>query len=338
MSGSGQYQVIITFNSVYKSSDYGETWNLVNFPKIIQINLINISISISGQYQTIVEQNGIYISRDYGNSWILSLSGNFVGLSMSSSGQYQTVINLNELSIYTSNNYGNTWIKNTFDYSPYSLNKIKISSTGQYQLVAGDNSPIYISSDYGNNWIMYNLSPITNWGGIAISSSGQYVSGVIVNDRIYTCNNLINLGLSENTIGNKLLYNIDNNQLYNTSKTFVIEHPIDNDKYLVHSCIEGPESGVFYRGDGEIVNNEYTTIELPEYVSSFAKDFNIQITPIYNGSKKKYNVSKVENNKFKVYGNNGCFFWIVHAKRSDIIVEPSKKNIILKGHGPYKWI
>ena len=52
---------------------------------------------------------------------------------------------------------------------------------------------------------------------------------------------------------------------YNTksAKTFVIDNPIHNDKYLVHSCLEGPEAGVYYRGEGEITNNKCVEIQLP---------------------------------------------------------------------------
>ena len=48
--------------------------------------------------------------------------------------------------------------------------------------------------------------------------------------------------------------------------------------------------------------------------------------------------SKVENNEFTVYGKNSEFFWSVYGKRNSIIVEPLKKDVEVKGNGPYKWI
>ena len=36
------------------------------------------------------------------------------------------------------------------------------------------------------------------------------------------------------------------------AKTFVIDHPDDENKYLVHVCLEGPEAGVYYRGKAEV--------------------------------------------------------------------------------------
>jgi hypothetical protein len=94
-----------------------------------------------------------------------------------------------------------------------------------------------------------------------------------------------------------------------TSKSFIIDHPIDNDKYLIHVCLEGPESGVYYRGKSEINNNHFVTIELPHYVKNLATDLTIQITPIY--SETPYyplQTSEVFDNKFNVYRKNGKFY------------------------------
>jgi hypothetical protein len=125
---------------------------------------------------------------------------------------------------------------------------------------------------------------------------------------------------------------------YNDTKTFVIEHPNNVDKFLVHGCLEGPEAGVYYRGKDQIVNNEFVDIELPNYVEKLAKNFTIQINPIYNGKLIMLNSSEVENNKFRVYGENSTFHWIVYGKRHDITVEPDKTSVVLKGSGPYLYI
>ena len=122
------------------------------------------------------------------------------------------------------------------------------------------------------------------------------------------------------------------------AKSFIIQHPVDNNKYLVHFCIEGPEVGVYYRGKSEIINNEYVDIELPNYVEKFAFDFTVNINPIYNGKIITLNSSEIENNKFRVYGENSKFHWIVYGKRYDIIVEPNKTDVVVKGEGPYLYI
>jgi hypothetical protein len=107
----------------------------------------------------------------------------------------------------------------------------------------------------------------------------------------------------------------------------------------VHGCLEGPESGVYYRDKASITNHKYVEIVLPNYVSKIATNFTIQITPIYTGPPiKSYNVTELIDNKFSVYGDNGPFYWIVHGKRLSIEVEPDKKSVEVKGSGPYKWI
>jgi hypothetical protein len=143
----------------------------------------------------------------------------------------------------------------------------------------------------------------------------------------------------ETSTGNGVWYDTTS-QLYkyDAAKTFVIDNPVNPNKYLVHACLEGPEAGVYYRGKGEIVNDNSIVIELPYYVSALATDFTIQVTPIYDGKVKSFGVSEIVDNKFTVYGENGKFYWIVHGSRSDIDVDPNKTTVEIKGSGPYLWI
>jgi hypothetical protein len=140
---------------------------------------------------------------------------------------------------------------------------------------------------------------------------------------------------------NYLVYNPTTGRIsYNvtSTKSFVIDHPLNNEKYLVHACLEGPEAGVYYRGKSEITNNEFVDITLPDYTHNFEK-LSVQLTPI-----QKYNELSSEftelnqNNKIRVYGNNGKFFWTVFLKRYDIITEPLKNSVQVHGDGPYKFI
>jgi hypothetical protein len=124
-------------------------------------------------------------------------------------------------------------------------------------------------------------------------------------------------------------------------KSFIVDHPLNAEKYLVHACLEGPEAGVYYRGKGEIIDGTSVTIQLPDYVSKLARNFTIQVTSIYSKERREPNLlqaSEVENNEFKVYGNNGKFYWIVYGLRNEILVEPDKGSINVNGDGPYKWI
>ena len=62
------------------------------------------------------------------------------------------------------------------------------------------------------------------------------------------------------------------------TKIFVIDHPTKKENYLVHACLEGPEAGVYYRGIGKIINNNYAIIELPDYWDGLIDPETITVT------------------------------------------------------------
>ena len=125
---------------------------------------------------------------------------------------------------------------------------------------------------------------------------------------------------------------------YEQGKTFIIDHPQDSEKYLVHACLEGPEVGVYYRGKSEVTNDISVTVNLPNYISGWATDFTITVTAVYDGKLKLYNTSEItDEGAFTVYGENGTFNWLAIGKRGNINPEPNKNEIIVKGDGPYKY-
>jgi hypothetical protein len=260
------------------------------------------------------------VSSNYGNSFTLinTINDRFVSIYVSASGQYQTAVS--NLNLYISIDYGNTWSLKTQSSPPLSgilWKSASISYTGQYQ-VASSISTVYISSDYGNTW---SISNVFNSGAnnistfSAISASGQYISVAIFNQNI-----------------------ISSNIYLSQAKSFIIDHPFDYSKYLIHACLEGPEAGVYYRGRGEITNNSCVEICLPNYVCDFARNFTIKVTSIYDGTPPKtYSPGEIINNRFNVYGENGQFYWTVTGSRGSILIEPEKSSIIVRGDGPYKW-
>jgi len=133
----------------------------------------------------------------------------------------------------------------------------------------------------------------------------------------------------------------DNTIKKSSVKTFVIDHPNEQNKFLVHACLEGPEAGVYYRGRARIENNEFVTIQLPSYVNTLATNFTVHVTQIYEEETKdvfcSFKATDVVNNKFNVYGKNSAFFWVVYGERLAIETEPSK-DVPVHGSGPYMWI
>lgn len=127
---------------------------------------------------------------------------------------------------------------------------------------------------------------------------------------------------------------------YNSNKTFVIQHPIDPDRYLVHACLEGPEAGVYYRGKDTIPSLGIVTIKLPHYATKVARDFTVHVTPIGHPVKLAITTTEVtEDGTFTVQGYPGQkIHWIVYGTRNTIDTEPFKFQVNVKGEGPYKYI
>ena len=131
-------------------------------------------------------------------------------------------------------------------------------------------------------------------------------------------------------------------------KSFIIEHPLDEEKYLIHGTLEGPEGAVYYRGTSQLKNGK-AEITLPDYFEALTRKQGrtILLTNIDGFDKlavKKINNHKINNGKCIVFSDNidsnQEFDWEVKAIRSDVSplnVEPYKKDINVRGEGPYKY-
>jgi photosystem II stability/assembly factor-like uncharacterized protein len=375
VSASGMYQSLCTNNGsglgyIYTSNDYGLTWKQNTVSSLNQ-PWTSISISKSGQYQSVCYQkynnnNGyIYTSSNYGATWrqiAFTTSGyNWKSICVSDSGQYQTA---NDSSYFwISNDYGNTWSQVTLTNTLYytGCTSFSMSSSGQYQVGTGSsNTYILFSFDYGNTWLYISLG--TNlFTSVSISASGQYISACTNGGTVWKCinsapNGVVSVG--NYPTSNKPSYGITGSIYYNSTiagasglqvstgsewssvKSFVIEHPDDSAKYLVHGCLEGPEAGVYYRGRGEITNDEFVEIKLPAYVKNLANELTVQITPIYEGKKITtiLSATEIKDNAFNVHGSNCKFHWTVFGQRTPINAEIYKNDVNVKGDGPYKWL
>jgi hypothetical protein len=136
-----------------------------------------------------------------------------------------------------------------------------------------------------------------------------------------------------------LVYNTGTSEIaYNTTKTFVINHPTDESKYLVHSCVEGPDTGLLYRGKSEIPeNHNQVCIQIPQYAVKIGTNWSIQLTAIGNNDNSSLSCSELDQTgQFFVYGKETSkFFWNVYGQRELFEVEPSKNEYILVGNAPY---
>jgi hypothetical protein len=360
MSASGRYQSAASnVGFIYLSSDYGST---LTQSSSLSLAWNGIAVSATGQYQNAAANTAttgtIYVSSNYGSTWTSKESQrNWRGTAVSASGKYQAAC-VSDSNMYVSIDYGNTW---TARATTAGWRTVSISASGQYMVACRAGNPtanLILSIDYGFTWTF--VAPLAAWRAVAISSSGQYITGSGGNGT-YTCYNsvysqgVVSIGgytsgqgitgargslYYDDVIGGASGLQIADGSTWRNVKSFVIDHPIDTSKYLVHSCLEGPEAGVYYRGEGKIINNEFVVIQLPDYVKNLALFLTVEITPIYDGNEDKQplSVSRVVDNQFTVYGENGEFFWTVFGKRENIQVEPSKKSVTVMGQGPYKWI
>lgn len=133
-----------------------------------------------------------------------------------------------------------------------------------------------------------------------------------------------------------------------TNKTFVIDHPTDPDRYLAHACIEGPTSDVFYRGN-DTAGLSWTKVMLPKYFPALIVPGSCTLTTqVYDSPGMRsghIQVSRVDDAEgfFWVRSTTGApveFSWMVVAERKGtrFDVEPSKKDNVRLGDGPYTYL
>ncbi|HEX4555646.1 MAG TPA: hypothetical protein VH249_16765 [Xanthobacteraceae bacterium] len=133
------------------------------------------------------------------------------------------------------------------------------------------------------------------------------------------------------------------------TKTFVIDHPEDPRRYLVHATLEGPEGAVFYRGSARLDHGR-AEVALPSYFESLTltSDRTVILTNIDGFDRLAVETQrdgKVANGRFVVVSDNPdsaqAFDWEVKAVRKDVprLVEaPLKTEISVAGFGPYTFI
>jgi hypothetical protein len=108
-----------------------------------------------------------------------------------------------------------------------------------------------------------------------------------------------------------------NGSIVGTSKSFLIEHPTQTGKKLMHACIEGPENGVYFRG-----RSQETGIQAPEYWSGLVDidSMTVDVTPI--GPNQSIYVDRIDDNGDICVGSNTNeslnYFYVVYGERKDI--------------------
>jgi hypothetical protein len=160
--------------------------------------------------------------------------------------------------------------------------------------------------------------PLASWSGGGISTYDLFSSGAIY------------LGLSESS-GYTISLNAGSGIIKGKSKQFAIDHPLDppdatQRRQLIHAALEGPENGVYYRGEGRLEGG-VATVELPTYFEALTRPEGrtVQLTPIFDDDEpvSPLAAGRVRGGAFLVRTVDGspashAFYWEVKAVRADL--------------------
>ncbi|MFG1656319.1 hypothetical protein ACGFIY_07320 [Micromonospora chersina] len=160
--------------------------------------------------------------------------------------------------------------------------------------------------------------PLASWSGGGISTFDLFASGAIY------------LGNSEAS-GYTISLNAGTGVIKGKSKQFAIDHPLDGPdaaqrRQLIHAALEGPENGVYYRGEGRLENGT-ATVELPAYFEALtrAEGRTVQLTPVFEDDEpvSALAAGRVRDGAFRVRTVDGspashAFCWQVTAIRADL--------------------
>jgi hypothetical protein len=110
------------------------------------------------------------------------------------------------------------------------------------------------------------------------------------------------------------------------AKKFVIPHPTQSGKTLVHAAIEGPEAAVYYRGEAQLANGR-AEVRLPAYFESLTmkQGRTVMLTNVDGFDRlavQRVSGAQVADGRFVVISDNSAstqaFSWEVKAVRADV--------------------
>jgi hypothetical protein len=206
-------------------------------------------------------------------------------------------------------------------------------------------SLIWNASTIGATYVLVNATQyaLTQYSSTVFANSATFLLGPSQTFAVYAANSSTGaiLQTSSTIVITSLVAGPQGATGATGPKSFIIDHPLKDDSYLIHACVEGPEAAVFYRGRTAVLEGS-RMIELPSYVNALAHHFTVHATPEMGKGPRfvQTNVSPVHNGIFTVYVSEPCIVnWLVYGTRRDIElqVEVKKNAIEVKGDGPYKW-
>jgi hypothetical protein len=163
----------------------------------------------------------------------------------------------------------------------------------------------------GASGFEYITAGIANTVSIFSASGTGYTSGLWIH-AINGSTTRVGIGLSNPQFELEI-----NGELSATNKSFVINHPTKSGMKLRYGSLEGPENGVYVRGE---LNNS-NIIEVPDHWIGLVHEdsYTVHLTPI--GKYAQLYVEKIENYNVYIADNHmnpiHCYY-SVWAERKDI--------------------
>ncbi|MER7333593.1 MULTISPECIES: hypothetical protein [unclassified Micromonospora] len=159
--------------------------------------------------------------------------------------------------------------------------------------------------------------PIASWSGGGISTFDLFASAAIY--------------LGNESSGYNISLMAGTGVIKGKSKQFAIDHPLDapdatERRQLIHAAIEGPENGVYYRGEARLDGGS-ATVELPAYFEALTRPEGrtVHLTPVFEDDEpvSALAASRVKDGAFRVRTVDGspashAFYWEVKAVRADL--------------------
>jgi photosystem II stability/assembly factor-like uncharacterized protein len=179
---------IYTGSGMYKSTDAGESWNLIGLSKVaafskVYVHPLNSDLIVAG---AIKNEQGFYRSTDAGNTWEKLLDKSVSDVTYNPQNESEYFIGVNSEGVYYSSDAGDTWEKRNIgieDGNPIGRVSVQIAPSEPnilYALMektANEDGWIYKSTNSGNSWNLIYNDPGVIFGS---NKQGFYDNFVII--------------------------------------------------------------------------------------------------------------------------------------------------------------
>ncbi|MEO3869050.1 hypothetical protein ABGB18_09495 [Nonomuraea sp. B12E4] len=109
-------------------------------------------------------------------------------------------------------------------------------------------------------------------------------------------------------------------------KSFIIDHPVHEDRYLAHACTESPNAGVEYWGETTLDDAGQAIVTLPDYFEALTlKDGRAVAVNTRTDEIRNASATYPTDGTFRIHGAPGVrMTWIVAARTGPEVADPAR--------------